>query len=635
MNPFPDFDSGIPVERRKVSWVDYVDRPSLAHYVGRPLNKRQLTIAVVAVFVSLLALLFRAGTLQILNGSHYLALAEGNRIRHYTLPAPRGIVHDRYGRLLTQNVPQLSLALIPFDVPRDGTERRALFEKIAGPAQQSADALETSWGQLSTAKKNGIEPVIIRANVPTEEGQTIDLVTRSLPGVRVLTTPRRAYPNDDGSAVSLSHVVGYVADVTDKDLTTGRYAIEDVIGKSGIEAVYDETLRGSDGYKEVEVDALGAEQKKFAQVEPTPGTNSWLTIDTDLQNVAEASFKKGLARAKVTKGAVIVLDPRNGQVLTMVSEPSFDADQFTLGLSPTAYQDLLTNPDRPLFNRAIQGRYPSGSIIKPVIAAGALEEGIITPKTSFLSTGGIRVGQWFFPDWKAGGHGITNVTKALADSVNTFFYIIGGGYQDFTGLGIEKIGEYARKFGLGSPTGIDLPGEVSGLIPDPAWKQSVKGERWYIGDTYHAAIGQGDILVTPIEMAAALSVLANGGTLYRPHLLLDSAGPNPVAFPDPKVAENVVSAATIAAVRGGLRAAVTSGSARYLNSLPVAVAGKTGTAELGGDHKPHAWFTGFAPYDKPQIVVVVLLEEAGEGSTYAVPVAHDIINWWAENRYET
>jgi penicillin-binding protein 2 len=635
MNPFPDFSSGIPVGRPDVSWIDYVSKPSSAQYVGRPLSKRQIVVATVAVLASFSLILFRAGTLQLFEGNHYRALAEGNRIRRYTIPAPRGIIHDRYGRLLTENVPQMSVALIPFDVPRDDVKRRALFNDMAGPVGITADALEKSWSDLSTSRKLGIEPFVVRANVPSEEGLKIDLLTHQLPGVRVLTTPRRAYPNDDGSGVSLSHVVGYVADVNDADLASGQdYSVENVTGKSGIELVYDKALRGRDGYKEIEVDALGAEQKNFAQVEPLAGTNVWLTIDTDLQNVAENALKKSLERAKVKKGTVIILDPRNGEVLALVSEPSFDADQFTLGLSPTAYQDLATNPDRPLFNRAIQGRYPSGSIIKPVISAAALEERIITPQTTFLSTGGVRIGQWFFPDWKAGGHGLTNLSKALAESVNTFFYIIGGGYQDFAGLGIEKIGIYARRFGLGSPTGIDLPGEANGLIPDPTWKEQVKHEPWYIGDTYHAAIGQGDVLVTPIEMAAELSVFANSGTLYRPHLFLDSDASPKMTIPNTTVVEHVVSDPTINAVRAGLRAAVTSGSARYLNSLPVEVAGKTGTAELGGDHKPHAWFTGFAPYDSPRIAVTVLLEEAGEGSTYAVPVAGDIIRWWAENRYE-
>jgi len=238
---------------------------------------------------------------------------------------------------------------------------------------------------------------------------------------------------------------------------------------------------------------------------------------------------------------------------------------------------------------------------------------------------------WWFPDWKAGGHGITNVEKALAESVNTFFYIIGGGYQDFAGLGVGKITEYAKKFGLGEKLGIDIPGESKGFLPSEEWKEEVKGEQWYIGDTYHYAIGQGDILVTPLQVVSWISTFANGGTLYKPHLVkeIDSSEGELLQSVEPKILnENFISQNNINIVRGGLRSAVLTGSARRLQDLPVSSAGKTGTAEWGTDKIPHAWFTAFAPYENAEIAIVVLVEEGVEGSGVSLSVANDILYWY-------
>jgi penicillin-binding protein 2 len=292
----------------------------------------------------------------------------------------------------------------------------------------------------------------------------------------------------------------------------------------------------------------------------------------------------------------------------------------------------LENPDQPLFNRAISGEYPSGSTIKPVVAAAALQEGLITAGTSFVSSGGIRINEWFFPDWKAGGHGITDVRKAIAQSVNTFFYIIGGGYGDFTGLGPKKLKEYMEKFGLNNKTGIDLPGERVGFVPDPEWKWATKNEQWYIGDTYHVSIGQGDLLVTPLQVANYIAAVANGGTLYRPHLAKKIVDPAVQKDSDilPEVLDsNFVDPKNIQIVREGMRQTVVSGSARSLSNLPIAVAGKTGTAQWGTDKANHAWFTSFAPYENPEISVTILIEEGIEGSTVAVPIARDFYQWWA------
>ena len=264
-----------------------------------------------------------------------------------------------------------------------------------------------------------------------------------------------------------------------------------------------------------------------------------------------------------------------------------------------------------------------------------MEEGVINENTSFLSTGGLRIGEWFFPDWKAGGHGTTNVRSAIAFSVNTFFYYIGGGYGDFKGLGLTGLVKYSKLFGLGDLTGIDLNGEAAGFVPTSAWKETTKNEPWYIGDTYHFAIGQGDVLVTPLQVANYTAALANGGILYQPHLvskILDSNNQVVQEILPKVIRKDFISAQNMNIVREGMRQTVVSGSGRYLNSLPVSAAGKTGTAQWSSKKANHAWFIGFAPYENPELAITVLVEEGVEGSTIAVPIAYDIFNWYFSNK---
>jgi penicillin-binding protein 2 len=318
----------------------------------------------------------------------------------------------------------------------------------------------------------------------------------------------------------------------------------------------------------------------------------------------------------------------------MVSEPAYDANKFAQGISKDDYSALINDPDNPLFSRSISANVASGSVFKPVVGAAAMAEHTINENTSVLSTGGIHVGKSFFPDWKAGGHGVTNLAKGIAESVNTFFYSIGGGTDSITGLGVERIVNYAKKFGYGSPLGIDLPNEGAGFLPTKEWKQNTKGERWYIGDTYHVAIGQGDVIVTPLQVAMMTTVFANHGTLYRPRVVQAmTASDGTRVEKDPEViTPQVTDKFAIDAVRRGMRQTVTAGSARSLNALPVQVAGKTGTAQWNSKKSNHAWFTSFAPYDKPTITVTVLVEEGVEGSVNASPVAREIYRWYFGGR---
>ena len=296
---------------------------------------------------------------------------------------------------------------------------------------------------------------------------------------------------------------------------------------------------------------------------------------------------------------------------------------------------ILKTENRPLFNRAIAGTYPSGSTIKPLIAAIALHEGIITPNTSILSTGGIQVGPWFFPDWKAGGHGRTNVRYSLAWSVNTFYYYIGGGYNDFVGLGIDKMRDYFLRFGLGSRLGIDIPGEAAGFIPSREWKEKTLGEQWYIGDTYNTSIGQGYLLVTPLQIAALTGAIANGGTVYAPRLVKSIINPVTKEEAPPTsriVAKDIIEPEWFRVVADGMRECVEYGSCRRLSYLPFAAAGKTGTAQWHSEKDNHAWFTSFAPYEDPEITVTILVEEGGEGADIAVPIADAFYRWWWQYR---
>ena len=330
------------------------------------------------------------------------------------------------------------------------------------------------------------------------------------------------------------------------------------------------------------------------------------------------------------KAAALVLDPSSGEVLAMVSFPSFNNNEFSGGISNANYSALISNPNQPLFNRVISGNYPSGSTVKPIIAAAALNEELITPRTRINSTGGIQINQWFFPDWRAGGHGSTDLRRSLAWSVNTYYYYIGGGYENFKGLGVERISEYMKEFQLGAPLGIDLPAESGGFIPTREWKEAFTGEKWYIGDTYHLAIGQGDLLVTPLQVATWTSFFANNGTIYRPtlvHSISDTQENTQerIEIHPFILNKNFIMDQHVQAVRQGLIDAVTLGSAQRMLSLPVTSAGKTGTAQWHSTRDEHSWFTAFAPTDTPQIVVTTLVEEGGEGGDLALSITRDLM----------
>ncbi|OIP24771.1 penicillin-binding protein 2 [bacterium CG2_30_37_16] len=586
------------------------------------------------IFVILFVLLIvRLYDVQIMNGSESIKKAEGNRIRETLIRAERGAIYDRRKIVLAKNIGNWEVSIIPGDLPKKETDQNKVYEKLAKIINQpSADMKKLT-------QKNDLDPnqpILIQKSIDRDTSLLLESKINELPGVFVSVNPIREYED----RTLLSHTLGYVGRISENEFKENKdrgYHLTDYMGKTGIEQEYESYLRGKDGGKKKEVDASGKIIKLYGQTDPTPGKNIILNIDYGLQQKAAEALQASMDKAKVKKGAVAIMNPNNGQVLSLVNLPSYDGNLFSKGISEEDYKKLIDNTDNPLLPRALSGEYPSGSIIKPLFAAAALQERIIDRYTTVLSTGGISVGQWNFPDWKAGGHGVTNVTKAIADSVNTFFYAISGGFGNISGLGPEKMKLYLDKFGLGKATNIDLPSESNGHIPDPDWKKRVMKEDWYLGDTYHFGIGQGDLLVTPIQMAKAISAIANGGTLYQPQILnsvLDADNKTVHKKIDPKIeASNFISKENIDIVKEGMRLTITSGSGRFLNDLPEPVAGKTGTAQFGPDNKyKHAWFATFGPYPNPEISIVVLLEEAGEGSEFAAPVAKEIYKYYFANR---
>ncbi len=608
------------------STVDTIEKNSdyrSTHFLGTTITNKACHIMLAVVLLVAVIFIGRAGWLQIVQGDYYGALAESNSLRIETIPASRGVIYDRHGNLLVENVPAFTVTIRAADLPDDTKEYDQVLDSVAEYLDLTRGEIEATLLEYEDVP---LEAVPIVKGVGHQTAMKIAANSPELPGVDLVLSTLRSYATD--AARSLSHILGFMGKIGPEEideLIIQGYRRTDEIGQQGIEESYEEILRGINGKKIIEVDALGLESAIVNEEPSVDGTNLTLSLDADLQSYIEMRLLEYQEDGGQAKVAVVALDPNNGELLSLVSLPTFDSNDFSGGIESSIYNSLLNDEDQPLFPRAISGEYPSGSTFKPVVAAAALSEGLINEYTTFLSTGGISISEWFFPDWRAGGHGSTDVRWALADSVNTFFYIIGGGLDDFVGLGVARITEYAEKFGLGDLTGIDIAGEASGFLPSKEWKERYKNERWYVGDTYHLAIGQGDISVTPLQIAVMTSIFANGGMLYTPHLLhgTDSEGSD--------VRKDVTSE-SIDTVRSGLRMAVTDGSARYLLSVTEPVAGKTGTAQAGGDKENHAWFTGFGPYDNPEIVLTVLVEEGGEGSSISVPIARDIFNWWFDNR---
>ncbi|MFA5129619.1 MAG: penicillin-binding protein 2 [Patescibacteria group bacterium] len=592
-------------------------------FVGSGIPLRRMKVAFVLFLVGISALIGRSAYMQIVRANEYRSLADDNRFRIQVLPAKRGIIRDREGRILADNVSSFDVRMRFIDLPHDAGQRDAMIDKVSNTIGIQSSDIRSALSSTSTQPDDWVD---VAKDISYEHAVALSVLMPQLQGTDLIYDAKRHYPF--GSDISsLSHVLGYVGPISPDQYETKKsngYLRNDSIGKSGVEASYESALRGQAGESKTEVDAVGRPSALVVKTKPIDGSDVTLTIDLDIQHIAETALNEWIQKAHTSRGSAIVMDAQTGALLAAVSLPSFDDNIFAGRVSSTAYKALLADPNNPLFPRAWSGQFPSGSVIKPLIASAALQEGVITPNTTVLSTGGIQVGPWFFPDWKAGGHGSVNVRSALAWSVNTFFYYVGGGFQNFQGLGVDRLSAWMKKFDLGTTTGIDVPGEADGHVPTQEWKQDVKGERWYIGDTYNLSIGQGDLLVTPMQIARMTATVANGGIMVIPHFMDGPSNANP-----PKVD---VDPANFEVVRAGMRDCVVYGSCRALSTLSIPISGKTGTAQWRSDKPNHAWFTSFAPADHPQIVVTVMIEEGVEGSSVAVPVAKEIYQAWIDKQ---
>jgi len=587
-----------------------------------PFNKKWLNVFWWIVVFSLIILAGKTVYLNIVKGRYYSEIAQGNSIRHIAIKAPRGKIYDRFGQTLTHNIPGINLIAIPADLPKKTLERKDIAGKLAEILKANEGEI---WGTMEKLDPYSISPILLKENISQEEALVILEKEKELQGIKIEKTAIRSY--NDG--LIFSHILGYEGKIKKEELEENPdYLLTDCIGKLGLEKSYEKYLRGEHGAFKVEVDSLGNVKKELGIIEPQLGSDLILNIDSGLQKKIFDALSGVLKEEEIKKAAAVAIDPRNGGVLALVSLPSFDNNLFAGGISPNDYQKLINDPSQPLFNRAISGEYPPGSTIKPLIAAAALSEKVINENTQIESRGGIRVGNYFFGDWKA--HGFTDVKKAIAVSSDVFFYSVGGGYGGIEGLGMNRMKKYDNLFGLGNFSGIDIPGEAEGLIPDEKWKKDVIGEKWYVGDSYHAAIGQGFITATPLQIANCAAAIANGGTLYQPRIVsqIKKSDGESINRGAKAIREKIVSDSVIKIVQEGMRMTVTEGTAAILNDLPVAVAGKTGTAQFGTEDKTHGWFVSYAPYKNPKIAMAVLVEGQTKNEYNAVPITKKIYEWY-------
>ena len=591
-----------------------------------PLSKYWFSIIWWGAICLLLLLGGRVFYLTIVKGAEYREMALRNSLRSIPIVAPRGIVYDRTGQALVQNVPTVDLAAIPSDLPRDDAQRASVRQRIEMLLSLDGALLESVF----TSAKNSTAPILLKPGLTQEELLLVLGRQSEMPGIVLVKSAEREYT--DGAI--FSHIIGYEGKIKQEELDQyPEYGLADTFGKQGVEKAYESVLRGENGAARVEVDALGKVKKELGVLDPVPGSDVILHIDAGLQKKIYDGLQKLLDEKDFKRATAIAMDPETGGILALVSLPSYDNNLFSGGIDQTHYQELITDEAKPLFNRAISGEYPPGSTIKPVIAAAALSEGVISASTIIDGMGGaLRRGGSVFRDWTT--HGPSDVRRAIAESNDIFFYTIGGGYGSIPGLGMRRMKAYEELFGYGVETGIDIPGEADGFLPDPDWKQERYGERWYIGNDYHASIGQGFVTATPLQVLNSVATIANGGTLRQPRVaaqIRDARG-KLTSVDAPIVRKDFISQEVLRIVREGMRETVTGGTAQSLRDLPVEAAGKTGTAQFGTGKDTHGWFVSFAPYEHPEIALIVLVEGQNEEGYNAVPVTKEVYRWYFGGR---
>lgn len=597
-----------------------------------PLAQREVPVALrrrvlTAFGISLLGflvLLTQLWNLQILQGNDLRASSDGNRIRLRRVQATRGTVVDRHGKVLVDSRPAFDAVLVPEDAP----DLELTLETLSQLFGQGSAEMRNLINHTST--RPPFEELTVKRDLSWDEVVALETHQLDLPGVSLRITPRRLYPLD----TELAHVLGYVGEASPEELAADpRYHMGDLLGKAGIEKQWERYLRGVSGGQQIEVDAVGRKLKVLREVEEEPGNTVTLTIDLELQQAATAALGD-------RSGSIVALDPNNGEILAMVNSPSFDPNMFARGVRRDEWRGLVSDKERPLNNRAIQGQYPPGSTFKIIVATAALEEGVINPFTRIRCGGGLQFGNHYFRCWKKRGHGSMNVHDALVQSCDVFFY------QVAQRLGVDVIAKYARAFGLGLPTGIGLEHEQAGTVPDTAWKRKRFKQPWYAGETLSVAIGQGYVTATPLQMANAVATAATG-TLHRPRLVarVETADGEPVQIEPPAAGDSLeVRETTLRQVREALRDVVGRGTGKNARIAGIEVAGKTGTSQVVAlgrqrlkakqvprQHRDHAWFVAYAPADEPAIAVAALVEHAdGGGGAVAAPIVREVLTRFFE-----
>jgi penicillin-binding protein 2 len=588
-------------------------------YPEAELSELQRRLAVLRMGLLLIVALLgiRLWHLQVREGPYYRDLSENNRTRQVLLEPARGLIYDRHGVLLANNVPSFSLYVTLEDVK----DREALIQKLTDLLGLDPALVRKKL----TGKGSKLLPRKIKDRLTLRDATVIESHRLDLPGVMIQVESQRNYPG----GVTAAHVLGYVGEISAEQLEKPEFADlhqGSIVGQYGVEKSYDRHVRGQAGQKSVEVDALGHEKKAVVVEPPQAGNDLYLTIDVRLQKVAESLLGE-------ESGAIVALDPTNGDILAMASRPAFDPNVLSRELTAKQWVEIVQDEGRPLNNRASQGQYPPGSTFKVPMAVAALETHTMSPSSTVRCNGGYQFGKRLYHDWKAGGHGLVDLHAALVHSCDVYFYTVG------QRMGIDVMAEYGKEFGLGQGTGVELPSERTGIMPSTAWKQKTKNEPWLPGETISAAIGQGYVTVTPLQMASLIGTVANDGVSFRPRLvqaIMDRTTGHLQELPAVPRGKVNAKPETFRLIKEALADVVKVGTATRAKSSVVTIAGKTGTAQTAAlrtgpekdipkKFRDHAWFVAFAPVESPKIAVAVLAEHMGHGGSAAAPLAKEVI----------
>lgn len=561
--------------------------------------------------ITMTVLVIRLWDLQIMRGQEMRRLSEQNRVRKIKIVAPRGIIFDRTGKVIADTRPSFNVYVTPEDIKDFSQTVDGLAHLISCDREEIIERLKTAAGKPPSF------PVKIKPDIPMDEVARVESHRVYLPGVSIQIEPKRNYIYGE----SFAHVIGYVSEISEEELKKKgyeTYSQGDSIGKYGLEKTYESYLRGTDGEKRVEVDAMGREVRTLDIVEPIPGNSLHLNIDMELQLAADHALEG-------KRGAAVALDPKTGGVMVLASRPGFDPNKFASGISREDWKAIASDKMHPLQNRAIQAGYPPGSTFKVLMAIKALEEGVINEKTTFFCSGGFAFGRRVFRCWQKRGHGSVSVQRAIKESCDVFFYNVG------LKLGVDKIHEMAEAIGLGKPTGIDLPAEQKGIVPSTEWKMKRFHEQWYEGETVSVSIGQGAVWLTPIQLAQLSAFAATGGKNFKPQIvnrIVSTRGEVVKTFAPVINADVKLKKDTVRIVRDGMRDVVNDkgGTAYGSRVAGVSMSGKTGTAQAGSmdkgkDFGDHAWFIAYAPSEDPAIAMSVLVEFGGHGGSQSAPIA--------------